>query len=269
MSGGIRSSDAIATNVNTDLAQDVASGTDILSILARLTAARAGYLDNLAAGAIALNADVQTLLTRITAAVALNSDMATVLARLTAARAGYLDNLSAGAVALNSDMATLLARVTGAVALAATALSTAQWTNGRAANLDNLATGQIAQNPNKPGEGVALTSVSTAASQGTPGAWVAIVASLAFAGVFFRGMFYHAAGNFSYKFDLGVGPGGSEVVKNSYWFDDKGGASSPTFGGALDPTIYTAGSRVSMRITNNSTASSEPFIISGEIQERQ
>ena len=45
----------------------------------------------------------------------------TLLSRLSALRAGYLDNLSAGAVAL-----------------AATALSTAQWTNGRAANLDNL-----------------------------------------------------------------------------------------------------------------------------------
>jgi hypothetical protein len=54
----------------------------------RLTAARAGYLDELAAAAIP--ADIDTLLTR-----------------LSAARAGYLDNLSAGAVALASALATV------------------------------------------------------------------------------------------------------------------------------------------------------------------
>jgi len=53
--------------------------------LLQVTAARAGYLDNLSGGAIALNADMATLLTR-----------------LSATRAGYLDNLSAGAVALAS-----------------------------------------------------------------------------------------------------------------------------------------------------------------------
>lgn len=53
---------------------------DITVLEARLTAARAGYLDNLSAGAVALATN------------------------LTAARAGYLDNLSAGAVALDSKM---------------------------------------------------------------------------------------------------------------------------------------------------------------------
>lgn len=88
--------------------------TDTQALAVRLTAIRAGYLDNLSGGAIALNADMATVLSRISAAragyldnlsagaVALNSDMATVLTRLTLARAGYLDNLSAGAVALAS-----------------------------------------------------------------------------------------------------------------------------------------------------------------------
>ena len=53
----------------------------------RLTAARAGYLDEL--GAANLPTDVDTL-----------------LARLTALRAGYLDNLSAGAVALEAHVQT-------------------------------------------------------------------------------------------------------------------------------------------------------------------
>lgn len=50
----------------------------------------------------------------------------TLLDRLTATRAGYLDNLSAGAVAQ-----------------AATALSTAQWTNARAGYLDLLNFGGV------------------------------------------------------------------------------------------------------------------------------
>jgi hypothetical protein len=62
-----------------------------------LTAARAGYLDELAAANIP--ADIDTL-----------------LARLTAARAGYLDELAAAN--LPADVDTLLSRITAAVALA-------------------------------------------------------------------------------------------------------------------------------------------------------
>ena len=57
---------------------------DIDTLLARLTALRAGYLDELAAANIP--ADIDTL-----------------LARLTALRAGYLDNLSAGATSLRAS----------------------------------------------------------------------------------------------------------------------------------------------------------------------
>ena len=49
------------------------------TILTRLSAARAAYLDNLSGGAVGLNAD-----------------MATVLSRLSAARAGYLDAINRG-----------------------------------------------------------------------------------------------------------------------------------------------------------------------------
>jgi len=70
---------------------------------AQWTNTRAGYLDNLSAGAVAL------------ASTALST------AQWTNTRAGYLDNLSGGAVAL-----------------AATALSTANWTNARAGYLDTL-----------------------------------------------------------------------------------------------------------------------------------
>jgi len=149
----------------------------------RLTAARAGYLDNInQAGLLQLTAARVGYLDNLSAgAVALNSDIATLLTRLSAARAGYLDNLSAGAVALAStalstatwtaaragyldelaaanipaDIDTLLTRLSaaragyldnlsaGAVALAATALSTANWTNARAGYLDELAAANI------------------------------------------------------------------------------------------------------------------------------
>jgi len=76
---------------------------------AQWTNTRAGYLDNLSAGAVAL------------ASTALST------ANWTGARASYLDNLSAGAVAL-----------------ASTALSTATWTGARAGYLDNLSAGAVA-----------------------------------------------------------------------------------------------------------------------------
>lgn len=73
----------------------------VTTLLSRLSATRAGYLDNLSAGAAALEASVQTLLTR-----------------LSATRAGYLDNLSGGAVALADKLLAyvqLLARSDAAI----------------------------------------------------------------------------------------------------------------------------------------------------------
>ncbi|MCK5603135.1 hypothetical protein KAR91_14725 [Candidatus Pacearchaeota archaeon] len=87
---------------------------------ARLTAARAGYLDELAAGNLptdiaTITAYVDELETRLSAARAgyldelaaanIPADIDTLIARLTATRSGYLDNLSGGAVALNSTVA--------------------------------------------------------------------------------------------------------------------------------------------------------------------
>ena len=67
----------------------------------RLTAARAGYLDNLSGGAVALASALATV----------NAYVDELESRLTAARAGYLDNLSGGAVALASALATVNAYV--------------------------------------------------------------------------------------------------------------------------------------------------------------
>jgi hypothetical protein len=127
----------------------------------RLTTARAGYLDNLSGGAVAL---ASTALTNATwtdtkagyldnlsgGAVALAST-ALSSANWTNTRAGYLDNLSGGAVALEanalssatwtSTRAGYLDNLSGgAVALEANALSSSTWTNTRAGYLDNLPT---------------------------------------------------------------------------------------------------------------------------------
>lgn len=147
---------AAVTKMQAGLALDatVAKAATALST-ATWTNARAGYLDNLAAGGVALDSTVAKAATALSnatwtdaragyldnlsaGAVALDSTVAKAATALstgtwTAARAGYLDNLSGGAVALDST-----------VAKAATALSTAQWSNTRAGYLDNLSAGAVA-----------------------------------------------------------------------------------------------------------------------------
>jgi hypothetical protein len=88
-----------------------ALNTDLDALLARLTATRAGYLDNLSGGAVALASICTEARLAELAAANLPADVDTLLTRLSAVRAGYLDNLSAGAVALSSDVATLLTRL--------------------------------------------------------------------------------------------------------------------------------------------------------------
>jgi len=113
-----------------------ALNTDLDTLLARLTAARAGYLDylnNATYGLPALNTDLDTIIallgTPAGASIAadiiaieakldngtyglsaLNTDLDTLLARLTAVRAGYLDELAAANIP--ADIDTLLARLT-------------------------------------------------------------------------------------------------------------------------------------------------------------
>ncbi len=67
----------------------------------RLTSARAGYLDNLSAGAVATAASQSTIIGYV-------DDLET---RLTATRAGYLDNLSGGAVATAASLTTVATNV--------------------------------------------------------------------------------------------------------------------------------------------------------------
>lgn len=95
----------------------------------RLSAARAGYLDNLSGGAVAtasalstLSGLVDDLEGRLTAARAgyldelgaanIPADIDTLLGRLTALRAGYLDELSSGNIP--ADVDSLLSRMTAA-----------------------------------------------------------------------------------------------------------------------------------------------------------
>lgn len=76
--------------------------TGIDDLETRITAARAGYIDNLSAGAVALASVCTEARLSELAAANLPADVDTLLSRLTSLRAGYLDNLSAGAVALAS-----------------------------------------------------------------------------------------------------------------------------------------------------------------------
>lgn len=83
---GLSRLDIVLSTLATAAALTAAAG-DVTTLLSRLSSSRAGYLDNLSAGAVALAADAATL-----------------LGRLSSARAGYLDNLSAGAVALAAQL---------------------------------------------------------------------------------------------------------------------------------------------------------------------
>ncbi len=101
--------------------------TNANTLLARMSALRTGYLDNLSAGPVAQQADMTTLLANVTAPVALATDMAMLLTRVTAA------------VATATDMATLLSRVTAVVASATDmAMVLGRLTAPRATLLDNL-----------------------------------------------------------------------------------------------------------------------------------
>lgn len=112
--------------------------TNIDTLLTRITAARAGYLDNLSAGAVALAA---TALTDVT---------------WTDAKAAFLDH-SIATVDTNVD--TLLTRITAAVALAS-ALATAQTDLDTITGTDGvtLATAQALYAPNKVVPDVAGTA---------------------------------------------------------------------------------------------------------------
>lgn len=84
-----------------------------------------------------IRTNVATILTRVTGAVALDADMQVLLARLTAARAGYLDNINqAGLLQVTATRAGYLDNLSaGAVALQASLLvvpkeSTSEQTGG-------------------------------------------------------------------------------------------------------------------------------------------
>jgi len=124
--------DAIAASAVTELQSGLATASALATVNAyvdeletRLTATRAGYLDNLSGGAVATASALATV----------NAYVDELESRLTAARAGYLDNLSGGAVALASTLAAVLAYVDELEA---------RLTATRAGYLDNLSGGAVA-----------------------------------------------------------------------------------------------------------------------------
>lgn len=98
-------------------AADVAAvKTDTGNLITRLTAARAGYLDNLN-GMVAQTGDAFARLgapagANVSADIAaVKVDTGNVSSRLTSTRAGYLDNLSGGAVATATNLALVTAKL--------------------------------------------------------------------------------------------------------------------------------------------------------------
>lgn len=99
-------SSTATSNINIVFATDFAANYDTVNdrwadnvgvgtLLGRLSATRAGYLDNLSGGAVALASALATA----------QADLTALVGRLTAARAGYLDNLNVGgAVASQADI---------------------------------------------------------------------------------------------------------------------------------------------------------------------
>ena len=114
---------------------------DVDTLLSRLTALRAGYLDNLSGGAVAL-------------AVSWTAALATALGNYTAARAGYLENINqAGLLQVTAARAALLDQIT-ALRLAELDAANipadidtllARLTALRAGYLDNLSAGAVSQ----------------------------------------------------------------------------------------------------------------------------
>ncbi len=109
------------------------NSVDLNTLLTRLSAVRAGYLDNLSAGAVALASVATEARLAELDAENLPADNDTLLTRLSAVRAGYLDNLSVGAVAqasvategrlaeldganIPADIDTLLTRIAAVIA---------------------------------------------------------------------------------------------------------------------------------------------------------
>jgi hypothetical protein len=101
--------------------------TDVTTLIGRLTAARAGYIDNISAGAVGLESTLATI----------DNLVDDLEGRLTASRAGYLDNLSAGAVAQQSTSNSISNYVDSLEG---------RLTAARAGYLDNISGGSIPTN---------------------------------------------------------------------------------------------------------------------------
>ncbi len=110
---GAVDADAIATDAVTEIQSGLATASALSTVSGyvddlegRLTATRAGYLDNLSGGAVATASALSTV----------SGYVDDLEGRLTATRAGYLDNLSGGAVATASALSTVAGYVDTEVA---------------------------------------------------------------------------------------------------------------------------------------------------------
>lgn len=154
---GVNVVNAAGTAWNSGAISAATLATD--TITAAKIAADAIGASELAADAVA---EIQSGLSTAAALATISGLVDDLETRLTATRAGYLDNLSAGAVAL-----------------AATALSTAQWTNARAGYLDNINNTELATTVAQTGDSFARIGADGSALTAVPwnAAWDAEVQS--------------------------------------------------------------------------------------------
>lgn len=150
--------------------------TDITTLLSRLSALRAGYLDNLSAGAVATQASLNTLDDYVDTEVAsILADTTTILSRLSAARAGYLDNLSAGAVATQASVNTLDDFVDTEVAAIKAKTDQLTFTTANKIDATIQAAGDFAQGA---ADKVWDTTIRTLSAAGVQAIWDALTSAL-------------------------------------------------------------------------------------------
>ena len=140
-----------AAGVSLSAIPDLAGVTTLLS---RLSATRAGYLDNLSAGAVALASGVTVTTNNDKTGYSLTQAFPTNFSALGITAGGHISTVDT--CTTNTDM-----RGTDNAALAATALSSATWTPTRAGYLDNLSGGAVALASSLPANFSALVISAT------------------------------------------------------------------------------------------------------------
>ena len=117
-------------------------------------------------------------------------------------------------------------------------------------------------------EGSGVITVTSAAEQGTKGSWAECIASTAAKGLEVLVSVYPTSTGTDFQLDIGLGSGGSEVVKIADVYSER---DSTTAGNAAHFTVsleVPVGSRVAARVSNETSASALAVTISVTVMEQ-